>query len=629
MTEGTEETVLTRSNEETETNREFNIGFKEIQYRNQCSSPFVSVTSLLCVKTVASVPSVTSRIRRARPRRRHRGGGRGPSATRSRRRFSVRPFRCCSRAATCSARPRPAPGKTAAFALPMLQRLSPARRRGSHAARRGLVLVPTRELAMQVAEAVHKYARGRAADRRSRSTAARRCCSRSARSSAAPTSSSRRPAARSITSAADADARPARRARPRRSRRDARHGLRRGPRRDPRRHAARRGRRRCSRRRCRRGFASIAAAPPERSRRASRSRARSRRRQAAARPPGRLHRRPRAQAGGARARARDREPRRRRSSSAARGSRWTRSSRRSTRTATAPKRCTAAWSSGSAIAVMSRFRDGDVGPAGRDRRRGARPRHPAAVARHQLRRAGLARGLRAPHRAHRPRRPRGHGDHAGRAARAPPAAEHRGGSPSRRSRSRPCRRSPTCARGGSSSPAPRCASGCSPATSITRASSSNRSRPSSTSWTSRRRRCSWHMPRPAAIATIVRSRPASLHPTAGGRSRPPERSAGRRADARAGDRRRTDAPSRRCRPAGGNPSGRSRRRDHRRSRHPVARDRRDRDQRWLLAGRSPRRSGGPGHRRAARDDDPRVESHDPPRALMVRASDDLPAARSL
>ena len=48
-------------------------------------------------------------------------------------------------------------GKTAAFALPMLQRIA-----ASDAGRRtaGLVLVPTRELAMQVAEAVHKYARG-------------------------------------------------------------------------------------------------------------------------------------------------------------------------------------------------------------------------------------------------------------------------------------------------------------------------------------------------------------------------------------------------------------------------------------------------------------------------------------
>jgi ATP-dependent RNA helicase DeaD len=58
-------------------------------------------------------------------------------------------------------------GKTAAFALPMLQRIagsdadvrpSTGLRTGRRTA--GLVLVPTRELAMQVAEAIHKYARG-------------------------------------------------------------------------------------------------------------------------------------------------------------------------------------------------------------------------------------------------------------------------------------------------------------------------------------------------------------------------------------------------------------------------------------------------------------------------------------
>jgi ATP-dependent RNA helicase DeaD len=50
-------------------------------------------------------------------------------------------------------------GKTAAFALPLLDKLS----RDSKAGRgkvRALVLVPTRELAMQVAEALHKYAKG-------------------------------------------------------------------------------------------------------------------------------------------------------------------------------------------------------------------------------------------------------------------------------------------------------------------------------------------------------------------------------------------------------------------------------------------------------------------------------------
>jgi ATP-dependent RNA helicase DeaD len=47
-------------------------------------------------------------------------------------------------------------GKTAAFALPMIQRLLAGKKHQT----RGLVLVPTRELAMQVAEAAHKYARG-------------------------------------------------------------------------------------------------------------------------------------------------------------------------------------------------------------------------------------------------------------------------------------------------------------------------------------------------------------------------------------------------------------------------------------------------------------------------------------
>jgi ATP-dependent RNA helicase DeaD len=50
-------------------------------------------------------------------------------------------------------------GKTAAFALPMLHRLLDHPQVGPRRTR-GLVLVPTRELAMQVAEAIHKYARG-------------------------------------------------------------------------------------------------------------------------------------------------------------------------------------------------------------------------------------------------------------------------------------------------------------------------------------------------------------------------------------------------------------------------------------------------------------------------------------
>src|SRR3954452_24457675 len=52
-------------------------------------------------------------------------------------------------------------GKTAAFALPLLHRLVAERGDGSklpdgHLS--ALVLVPTRELAMQVSEAIHRYA---------------------------------------------------------------------------------------------------------------------------------------------------------------------------------------------------------------------------------------------------------------------------------------------------------------------------------------------------------------------------------------------------------------------------------------------------------------------------------------
>jgi ATP-dependent RNA helicase DeaD len=50
-------------------------------------------------------------------------------------------------------------GKTAAFALPLLQRM--AKRGARQAGPSALILVPTRELAMQVAEAVHRYGRAR------------------------------------------------------------------------------------------------------------------------------------------------------------------------------------------------------------------------------------------------------------------------------------------------------------------------------------------------------------------------------------------------------------------------------------------------------------------------------------
>src|SRR5690606_27831365 len=49
-------------------------------------------------------------------------------------------------------------GKPAAFALPMVNRL--ATTEAGTTGPRGLILVPTRELAMQVSEAVHKYSKG-------------------------------------------------------------------------------------------------------------------------------------------------------------------------------------------------------------------------------------------------------------------------------------------------------------------------------------------------------------------------------------------------------------------------------------------------------------------------------------
>jgi ATP-dependent RNA helicase DeaD len=50
-------------------------------------------------------------------------------------------------------------GKTAAFAIPLLQRLAAEVGGGGRSGVRALILVPTRELAIQVAEAVHRYGR--------------------------------------------------------------------------------------------------------------------------------------------------------------------------------------------------------------------------------------------------------------------------------------------------------------------------------------------------------------------------------------------------------------------------------------------------------------------------------------
>src|SRR3990172_7293738 len=51
-------------------------------------------------------------------------------------------------------------GKTAAFALPILQHLAAGGRRAQPRSVRSLVLVPTRELAVQVAESFETYGRG-------------------------------------------------------------------------------------------------------------------------------------------------------------------------------------------------------------------------------------------------------------------------------------------------------------------------------------------------------------------------------------------------------------------------------------------------------------------------------------
>ena len=169
------------------------------------------------------------------------------------------------------------------------------------------------------------------------------------------------------------------------------------------------------------------------------------RRQGAARPAGRVHRQ--------RARTSRRRSaacstwriRWRRWCSAAPGSKSSRWSRRSTRTAIAPRRCTAAW-----MQRAARPRDGAVPgaegrSAGRDRRRRARPRHRASLARRQLRRAGVAGGVPAPHRPHRPRRAR-----TARRSRWPSRASigccgRSKTSRGRRSKSRRCRPWPTCA----------------------------------------------------------------------------------------------------------------------------------------------------------------------------------------
>ena len=92
------------------------------------------------------------------------------------------------------ARAQTGTGKTAAFGLPMIERLSrpdapPAARKP-----RGLVLVPTRELALQVHQALAAYAGAHAPSRRRHLRRRRHGRDRSRRCGAARTSSSPRPA---------------------------------------------------------------------------------------------------------------------------------------------------------------------------------------------------------------------------------------------------------------------------------------------------------------------------------------------------------------------------------------------------------------------------------------------------
>ena len=211
-------------------------------------------------------------------------------------------------------------GKTAAFALPMLQRIAEdGQERGRTS---GLVLVPTRELAMQVAEAIHKYAKGvglsvvplyggAAMDQQIRALK---------RGAEVVVATPGRALDHIRRRTLQARRRPHRGAG--RGRRDARHGLRRGPRGDPPGDAGERQ------------TVLFSATMPSRiaaiaqrhlrEPRAPHHRAREARGgQAAAGAAGRLHRPARAQAAGPRAACWTWRTRPRPSCSAARASRWT------------------------------------------------------------------------------------------------------------------------------------------------------------------------------------------------------------------------------------------------------------------------------------------------------------------
>ncbi len=149
-------------------------------------------------------------------------------------------------------------GKTAAFALPVLQRLLEPR--AGEAGVFALILVPTRELAMQVSEAMHSYGRdmgvrvlpiygGQPIGRQLRAL------DRGVDVVVATPGRALDHIARGTLDLSEPRGRRARR-----GRRDARHGLRRGHRGDPRPDPGPAGRPRCSRRPCRRGSTAWSAA---------------------------------------------------------------------------------------------------------------------------------------------------------------------------------------------------------------------------------------------------------------------------------------------------------------------------------------------------------------------------------
>ena len=335
-------------------------------------------------------------------------------------------------------------GKTAAFALPILQRLAvDGLGRAEAGTALALVLVPTRELAMQVAEAVHRY--GRVLGARVLPVYGGQPIGQQLRGPPAWARRRRRDARPSSRSPDPREPPPRRRGGgdPRRGRRDARHGLRRGARHDPLGHPGRppdrallghdlahdrpRG-----------------VAPPARARprlRASRPTVRGDPGQG---PPAGLRRAPHRQARGTGKDPRRRGPCRRARvrPDARRGRRPGRGAQRARARCRRPPR--------RPVAGAARPRDGPI-PRRRprrvsgDRRSSPGAGHRARLARRQLRRPLVAGRLRAPDRADRARRPRGHGDHPGGATRAPAPPEHRVVDAGRGSSGRRCPRSPTCA----------------------------------------------------------------------------------------------------------------------------------------------------------------------------------------